>query len=97
MLNFILGFIVGAVFLFITINSIVKRAVSVSISEDTFNKALKICKEHGGLLVKIVAYYHEDIFYCDNMTIIATKDKGQGMWIKFEVIKPETVIRGKDD
>lgn len=88
LLGMFIGFFIGAIVLFVSFNSTFRHAVSFSIDSATFSKAGKVCKDHGGLLLRIVAYYDKDVFYCDNMKIIAKKDRAQGMWVSFEVVKP---------
>lgn len=82
------GFLIGIIFILLSANYVIKHAVSITIDYDTFKKADMICKEHGGLLLKITAYYNEDIFYCDKMKIIAKKDREQGMWTEFTIVRP---------
>ena len=89
MVNFIIGFIVGMVVLYMIINSTVKNAVSVRIDKNTFDNASDLCKEYGGELNKIVAYYDRDVIYCSNFKLVAKKDKSQEMWISVQKVEAE--------
>jgi len=87
--GFVIGFIVGAVTLFITVNSTFREAVSVDVTKEVFSKAEEVCLEYGVTLKKIVAYYDKDVFYCGDSKIIAKKDRSQNMWVSFELVKSE--------